>query len=182
MSGRRLAGLALVLGAIAGGALWWAARDREFALPGRLRLARPVLDLSATLDPATVVRQPPDAPVRLGSIQTTQHHGDVTGGVRRALVTPAPALLRFRVQAPAHAALEFAAGVEGSGRREDDASGVRFVVAVDGRRVYARVVNPAGTRRDRRWIEERVDLGLDTARTIELTLATELETPGRRPG
>jgi arylsulfatase A-like enzyme len=178
---RRLAVVATALVLLGGAVGWWASREHEFRLPSRIRLTELVSDLSASLDPAAVVRQAPDAPVHIGGIQPTQHHGDVTGGFRRAIVAPAPSVLHFSVKAPAHAALEFAVGIQGSGQREEDASGVRFVVTLDGRQIYARVVNPAGTRRDRRWIEERVDLGIETERTVELTLATELETPGQRP-
>src|SRR5439155_2693639 len=66
------------------------------------------------------------------------------------------------------------------GRREADAVGIRFRVAVDGNEVYARVVNPARTRHDRRWFDEHVDLGGDGE--AEVTLATEAAGDGRLAG
>ena len=95
------------------------------------------------------------------------------GGSREAIVSPPPTTLRWRVRPPAGAALRFAIGVEGSGKREDDASGVRFVVAVDGRDVFERTVNPGRSRHDRQWFDERVDLAGAADRDVEITLRSE---------
>lgn len=99
------------------------------------------------------------------------------GGSRDAFVAAPPATLRWRVRPPAGAALRFAIGVEGSGKREDDAAGVRFVVAVDGRDVFSRTVNPARTRHDRRWFDERVALAA-ADRDVEVTPRTEADGRG----
>ena len=91
-----VAATALVLG---GGAVgWWASRDRDFRLSSRMRLTELVSDLSASLDPAAVVHQVPDAPVRIGGLQTTQHHGYVTAAFA-ARSWRRTSGLRFRVSA-----------------------------------------------------------------------------------
>src|SRR6185295_9278844 len=103
-------------------------------------------------------------PVRRGEIRPGSRLR--AEGERPGLVTPAGSRLRFRLDLPAGAVARFAVGVEGTGTREPDRAGVRFALMVDGRERWSRVVNPAATRRDRRWFDERVDLGLAADRSV----------------
>src|SRR5439155_1735828 len=109
------------------------------------------------------------APGHLGGIQPTPHFGDPGGAYRRAIVAPPRSRLRFAVHVPPGGALHFSTAVEGRER----GAGVRFAVAVDGRQVFARTLDPASRRRDRRWFDERVDLGPWADKDVEIVLATE---------
>jgi arylsulfatase A-like enzyme len=131
----------------------------ERRLPDRMDVEETVLELSA-----------PDG-TRSGWIRPS---GDfrAEGGHRLALVTPPPSVVRWRVRVPDGGALRFAVGVQGDGRRDTDAAGIRFAVDVDGREAFARVVNPAHTRHDRRWFDERIDLAAAAGREIEVALRT----------
>jgi arylsulfatase A-like enzyme len=179
VSGRRLAWLGaaglLAAAVVLAPRLW---RD-EFDLPARIRVEEVVQELSAGFDPASVVEQARDAPVHAGWIRPSQNfHAE--GGLRRALVAPPPSTMRFRVRLPPGAVLRFGAGVEGDGKKDPDAAGIRFRVAVDGRERYARDIDPAGRRSDRRWLDERVDLGVSADREVEITLRTERAEAGAR--
>jgi arylsulfatase A-like enzyme len=70
--------------------------------------------------------------------------------------------------------------VEGAGKRDPEAQGVRFSVTLDRREVFSRLVNPAAKRRDRRWFDERIDLPAAAGREVEIGLRTELVGPGSR--
>jgi hypothetical protein len=179
VSGRRLAWLgaagALAAAAVLAPRLW---RD-EFDLPAQLRVEEVVQELSAGFDPASVAEQARDAPVRVGSIRPSQSfHAE--GGVRRALIAPPPSTIRFRARLPPGAILRFGAGVEGPGKRDPDAAGIRFRVAVDGRELYARDVDPAERKADRQWVDERVELGVTSEREVEIALRTERAESGAR--
>jgi len=141
-------------------------RRDDFRLPAEIRLEQVVADLSATFDPSAVVEQAAGAPVHLGGVQPTGHFGDPGGAYRRAIVAPPRSRLRFAVHVPPGAALHFSTGVQGQ-------AGVRFRVIVDGREVFARTLDPALRRRDRRWFDERVDLAPWAGRDIEIALTTE---------
>jgi arylsulfatase A-like enzyme len=78
--------------------------------------------------------------------------------------------MAYRVSVPPRAVLRFSLGVEGSGKREPDASGVLFTVEIDGRQVLARTVNPAASRSDRRWFDERIELDAFRRAGREMTL------------
>ncbi len=173
---RRLAVLALVVGA--GVAAWWA-WPRAPRLPERIVIEDTVVDFSAAFDRASVLEESPDAPVRDGGLQPSPYL-DFIGGYRRALVAAPPARLRFRAHVPPYASLRFGAGVEGDAKRDPDAAGVRFTAAVDGRRLLDRVVNPAATRHDRRWFDERVPLDAWADRDVEIELATARAGSGAR--
>jgi arylsulfatase A-like enzyme len=158
------------------GAWRWLGRGSA-ALPATLTTEEVVADLSAAFDPSAVERQAPDAPVRRGDIEPGDPlRGD---GIRASLVAPAPSRLRFALDVPADAALRFAAGVEGTKKREEGRSAVRFAVAVDGRQVFSRTVDPSVSRHDRRWFDERVDLGAFAGRRVELALETSVERADR---
>ena len=131
-----------------------------FRLPAEIRLEQVVADLSATFDRAAVVEEAAGAPVHLGGIQ------------------PPRSRLRFPVRVPPGAALHFSAAVEGQART----AGVRFTVSVDGREVYARTLDPAARRRDRRWFDERVDLASWGGRDVEIALATDAAGAGPLAG
>jgi arylsulfatase A-like enzyme len=141
--------------------VWAPNRDR---VPDRLVIDEVVADIGPMLAPA-----PRRADVRPNS------EIDEGGGTRHALVTPPGTVLRARVQLPADAVLTFGVGIEGERRRDTSASDVRFALALDGRELWTRIVNPAATRRDRRWFDERVPLGNATPREAELTLTTTAE-------
>ncbi|HLY39532.1 MAG TPA: sulfatase [Candidatus Binatia bacterium] len=163
----------LVLASVAAGtvvalAVWL--RPRGTTLPPHLTLEEVVADLSgeaataADLSGGTVSRGPlqPGDPLR----------GD---GARVSLLTPVPSRLGFRVDVPSGGALRFSIGVEGPGRRESGRSGILFSVRVDSREVWTRTVNPATSRHDRRWFDERVDLADAAGRPVDVVLATEAE-------
>jgi arylsulfatase A-like enzyme len=166
------AAVALALGAAA------LLRDRVRALPDTIAVEETVAYLADTLDAGAVLAQDPGAPVRRGLLEPGDRlRGE---GHRPSLVLPPPARVRFRVHAPPGAALRFAVGVEGEGARDPGRSAVRFTVAVAGRDAWAREVNPAATRGDRRWFEAEVPLG--ASGPVEVVLATAAAGPGRPAG
>ncbi|TMB59285.1 MAG: sulfatase, partial [Deltaproteobacteria bacterium] len=150
----------------------------EFRLPAEIRVEQVVADLSATFERAAVVEEAAGAPVQLGGIQPTPHFGDPGGAYRRAIVAPPRSRLRFAVRVPPGGALHFSTAVQA----EDHAAGVRFTVAVDGREVFARTLDPARRRRDRRWFDERVDLAPWAGRDVEIALATDAAAAGPLAG
>jgi len=150
----------------------------EFRLPAEIRVEQVVADLSAAFERSTVVEEAPGAPVQLGGIQPTPHFGEPSGAYRRAIVAPPRSRLRFAVRVPAGGALHFSTAVQA----EDHAAGVRFTVSVDGRQVFAHTLDPASRRHDRRWFDERVDLGPWAERDVEIALATEVARTGSPAG
>ncbi|HJQ84135.1 MAG TPA: sulfatase, partial [Candidatus Binatia bacterium] len=172
-----------VLGVLAVGAAvavgWWRGRG-EFRLPARVVVEEAVASLTDGA-PHAVVEQPSADPVRIGGIQPG-YLLDVDGAYRRAVIAPAPSLLRFRLRLPAGAVLRLGTGVQGDGKRDDRAAGIRFAVAVDGREVLVRKINPAASRHDRRWFDDEVDLGGSAERDVELSLATRLVGDGPSGG
>src|SRR5207249_6475557 len=104
--------------------------------------------------------------------------GDPGGAYRRAIVAPPRSRLRFPLHVPPGAALRFSTGVEARER----GAGVRFTVSVDGREVFAHTLDPEARRRDRRWFDERVDLGPWAQRDVEIALATEAAGAGPLAG
>ncbi len=175
---------ALAAAGLAVGLATWRAAPREPPLAPTIAVEDVVTHFSRRLDPAAVVEQDARDPVRAGELRP----GDplMGHGERPGLITPPRSRLRFRVAVPPGGALRFGVGVEGDGQRDTARSALRFAVAVDGQPVWSRTVNPAATRRDRRWFDERVELAAFTGRTIDLELITEAERPGRplagRPG
>ena len=171
---------ALVLAAgalLALGAIVWRARARpEFVLPATLRVEQTVRDLTGVLDPGAVVAQRPEAPVRIRGIRPGRNTNP-NAGYRTALIAPAPTLLRYRVAVPEQASLRFGAGVEPPDRIDPAAPGVRFTVRVDERRVFSRVLNPQAHRHDRKWTDERIDLGPWAGREVTLELSTDVDGP-----
>jgi len=166
---RRGLAAAVVLGGLAIAVLVWRTAGR--GLPRDLTIAELVEDLTDGLDHATIEASKPGA-VHVGTIQTNPYFD---GGFRRSIIAPPPATIRLRVHVPEGGALHFGAGVASQGRRDEGAAGVRFAVDVDGHERWSRVVNPAGTRHDRRWFDERIDLRDVAGRDVELALRT---TPG----
>jgi arylsulfatase A-like enzyme len=83
---------------------------------------------------------------------------------------------------PEGAVLEFGIGVEAPGHRDPTVAGVRFAVAVDGREVFSRVVNPAGRRRDRRWFDERIVLPASAGEAEILFSTATVPAEGRPAG
>src|SRR5437870_4671218 len=138
-------GLALLAGATA----WWWHRAATFALPGRLPVDRVVAELAAALPESSSVRQAPLAP-RRGLL--------ASAGPRDALIVAPGSRLPLRLRVRPEVVLAFSVGVEGDGREDRHAAGVRFRVLVDGVERFARVVNPAARRGDRVWFDEQVDL------------------------
>lgn len=164
----------VVVGAIAALRAWRA----DVALPARIPIQELVENVSASAERPGGLDASPG--VRLAWLRPS-HNFAADGGYRRAVVTPPATVFRRRIQVPAGAVLRASIGVEGAGRRED-AAGVRFVAAVDGRDVFSRVVNPAETRHDRRWFDERIPLGTAAGGEVEITLRTEAAGGGRLAG
>ncbi len=144
---------------------WW-----RMPSPDRLPAVLAIDEVRADLGPL-LVPAPPRSDVRPNA------ETDQAGGTRRGLLAPPGTVLRARVSLPPDAALRFAVAVAGARKRDASAGGVRFAVTVDGREVWARTVNPAATRDDRRWFDERVALGNDVARDAEVVLTTTAERP-----
>ena len=99
MRGSRLVVGILALGLVAGVAeRLWRPRvgDTHVAVSDVVRV------LHEDLVDAKVVDQRPDAPVRVDGLQPSPYL-DGDGGYRRALVTPAPATVRYRITVPAAA-------------------------------------------------------------------------------
>src|SRR2546430_5626984 len=176
--GRRWSAAAGLL-AVAAGLVWWGLGADEFGLPARLGAEQVVADLSAAFDHGTVAAEAPADPVRPGVLQPGEPLRGA--GPRAVILSPPGARLRFRVTAPAGGTLRFGAGVDGTKKRLPRMSGVRFSATVDGREVYRRRVNPAAHHRDRRWFDERIDLGLDAERPVEIVLETAAERPDLPP-
>ena len=166
------AGALLVLGTV----FWRTRARREFVLPAGLRVEQTVRDLTGVLDPGAVVAQRPEAPVRIRGIRPGRNTNP-NAGYRTALIAPAPTLLRYRVAVPEQASLRFGAGVEPPDRIDPAAPGVRFTVRVDERRVFSRVLNPQAHRHDRKWTDERIDLGPWAGREVTLELSTDVDGP-----
>jgi len=174
---RRLVVSALVATTVGVGWWAWALRD-PLRLPKRLTIEDPVVDLSETFDRAAVAEERSDDPVAAGRLQPGSALAP-SGASRRAIVAPPPSRLRFRVRAPAGAVLRFGAAAEQTSKRADHAAGVRFAVLADGRELFARTLDPVH-RRDRRWVDDAVDLGVTAERDVELELRTTAAGGGDR--
>ena len=150
-------------------------RRRDGVLPPAIVIDDPVADLTRSLAGATVEASATDV-VRVGEIRPGNRLAGE--GERPSLIVPPPARVRFALDVPQNGVLRFGVGVQGDGRHDRQRSGVRFALSVDGREVWSRTVNPARTQKERRWFDERVDLGAAAGRKAEIVLATEAERPG----
>ena len=157
-----------------------ARRSTRLRLPSRITIENVVADLSGTLDRSAVVAEPSDAPVRAGELEPNPYY-KLHGGRRPALLAPPPSRIRHRLRLPADAALELSTGVQGPATRDTRLAGIRFSVSIDGEEVFARTIDPAASHRDRRWFDDRVELGRLADREVELTLSTDVAVPARRP-
>jgi len=147
-----------------------------------VNVAEVVRILHEDLAGAEIVRERSDAPVREDGLQPSPYL-DGTGGYRRALVTPAPATVRFRLTIPPRARLDFAVGAARHEVPGRDAAPVRFAVRVDGHERFARDVNALRSRHDRRWFTESVDLRDLAGRTVDVDLVTTADgDPHATPG
>ena len=151
---------------VAGGAVasWWLWRTAGL-LPPRIETEELVEDLSLQLDPA-----------RLSAYFLV---GD---RARRALVAPPPSTFRLHAHVPEGGVLGFGVGVASAGHPDPGAASVRFSATVDGREVFSRVLGPGARRRDRRWDDERIDLGAFVGREVEIALRTAVEGAGTAAG
>jgi len=129
-------------------------------------------DVVAELTPGTDVG--PDA--RWGRLDP----GDAlrADGARDSVIPTPGRAVTWQVVVPDDGALHVGFGVEGDGHRDDARSGLRFVVAVDGREVLARDVDPAERRRDRRWFDEHVTLEAWRGRRVAVTFTVTPTEPG----
>ena len=142
---------------------------RDGSLPARIPIQELIENVSASAERPGALDGSPG--VRLAWLRPS-HNFAADGGYRRALITTPSTVFRRRLRVPADAVLRASIGVEGAGRHEE-AAGIRFLASVDGRDVFSRVVNPAETRRDRRWFDERIDLGTSADSEVEIALRTE---------
>jgi arylsulfatase A-like enzyme len=174
--GRPQARLLIVTAVLAGGALWYVVGTRRDAMPPRVRVDEVLVDLTTALEHATVLEQAPGAAVRVGALAPSHRPGGRVA-YRPALVVPPPASVRYRLRVPAGAALELAAGVaapEGEGP-------VAFAASIDGRQVFARVIDPRGVT-SFPWQEARIDLASEAGREVELVLTTRAASDPARAG
>jgi arylsulfatase A-like enzyme len=182
--------LVVTLAAVAGLALW---RPHGFetgrgpeptevgALPPTMLVEgeEMVTNLSTAFDRATIEGPAGSTGVRLGALEPG-FKLELGGRQREAILAPPPTRMVYRVNVPSRAVLRFSLGVEGKGKREPEASGVRFTVAIDGRQALARIVNPASSRSDRRWFDERIEL--DAFRRADQAMTLEFGTTAVEPG
>ena len=73
--------------------------------------------------------------------------------------------------------LRLAVGVIGDGQRMAGRSAIRFTVSANDREIYRRDVNPARSRYDRRWFDERIGLPADLMGAVTLTFTTSAVSP-----
>src|SRR5262245_52753785 len=141
-------------------------------LPSRMTIEQVV----AELKPAAPSGGPSDAEVR-----RVLQPGDRAGGgaPRPALVAPLGTPLTARVQVPESTVLRFSAGVEGEKRRDTSRSGIEFRVSVDGREAYRERINPAESRRDRRWFDGAIDLAPWRGKSVDVVFETRAEDASR---
>lgn len=185
--------IAVGLIAAGAGAARWAARHsgnaaRSWAagetlqLPAQIAAEEVVANLLGGFDGAHVEAQVPEHPVRIGRLQPGSKFRFQKSD-RRAIVAPPPSRVTFRTMAPAGAALRFGIGVERDRKARGRAHSVQFAVIVDGKRLFTHVLDPVGTRADRRWVDARVDMGLTGAGPVEIALETRAVGVGERlPG
>jgi arylsulfatase A-like enzyme len=147
------------------------------ALPPEITIEQVVAELAPPLAAGARVEGPGAAGVQRAVLRP----GDrlTGGGPLDALVTPPPTTLHFHVSVGPGTTLRFGTAVDGDNQRDLERSGVEFRVAVDGREVFSRVVNPSARRKDRRWIEGQVDLQPWANRSVDLVLETRAEHPDR---
>lgn len=162
-------GTALVLAlAIAGGLtvlgfaqLWWmSAAGRGVApwpLAAHMRIEEPITNLSSAIVDAGLVDSRKGSGVRLGTL-TPGFKLTLGGRQRDAIIAPPPARITYATRPPEHAVLRFGIAVAGDGKRDPTASAVRFAVRIGGREIFAREINPAASRGDRRWFDEGIPL------------------------
>lgn len=123
-----------------------------------------------TLDGATVVQQDGATPVRIDWMRTNQRK-DGKGEMRRVLLTPPPARVRYDVEIPADGVLQLGLGV-GEPRDDGRREAVIFTAQLDGQEIFRRVVDPARNgNRDDRWLPERIPLPAFANRNVVLELS-----------
>jgi arylsulfatase len=173
------AGLAVLVVAIGASAFMVGrARDHRSSqgigkeLPVIMRIEEPIVHLSAVFDRGGILAEAPERPIHFGRLQPG-HRLRADAGPRTALVTHPPARVRFATAAPPGAVLRFSVGVEREEKMDRSAQGIRFAARVNGREVFAQIVNPAATRHDRRWFDVRVDLGPDAVQKVDAVLSTD---------
>lgn len=172
--------VALLAGVLAlGGIRWQAGRPSASRLPDEITLERTIAEPAPGQPALDILAQSPTDGLRAGSLEPAPLLEPGTGR-RPALLAPPPSRLRWRVQVPPHAALRFAVGVQGDGRRDSGRSAIRFVVAVDGAVRWSRTVDPGRSRRDRRWFDVRLPLAGVEGTPSEIVLSTEA-VPADRP-
>jgi len=156
-------------------------RDDVRRLSHRMEIEEVVVNLSGVFDRSTVMAEAPEAPVYIGRVEPGfKLH--VAGRGRQAIVASPPSHVLFRARVPSGATFRFGAGVEGDGKRDRKTRGIRFAVDVDGREAFARVINPAARRGDRRWFDASVDLRAEEDREVEIALRTQAVGAGPRLG
>jgi arylsulfatase A-like enzyme len=165
--------LVAALAMMAAAFLFWPPAGRP--LPDTIAAEDTVAHLSDALAADTVRAQNAADPVRDGLLEPGDRLRD-GGGHRPSLIAPPPARIGFRLDVPPDAALRFDVGVERVAG-DEPRSGVRFSLAVNGRETWSRTVNPAETRHERRWFDERVPLPAGTG--VDVVLATDAADPSR---
>lgn len=129
-------------------------------------------DLLGRLASAAEVEAPDSSPVE--EVVLDPAVNVIKAGGKRAALRVAPgARVVFDHEVEAGEVLSFAVGVDEVEGWRRHPRGVRFVVAVDGERVWERELEPARRRRHRGWHSARVDLAPWDGSIVSLELSTE---------
>jgi len=173
-------GLAIAAAAIACLAVAFNGRLREWGYragvlaPPQVRVETVTANLIASFDDEAAVSAPADSAVCVGRVKLTRRGQD-----RRGILAPPPSIVRFRPHVRPGAILRFGIGVaRPPGARHTQANAadaaVRFIVRAGGREVFARQMDPARRRDDRRWFDGRVALDVPQEGEMEIELSARV--------
>ncbi len=128
-------------------------------------------DLVATLDEAEVLEQRDGEPVAVGSLDAALDV-PVFGGRRTVVSAAPPSRVRWSLDVPDDAVLDFAVGMDSERGWKLPGDGMTFSVEVDGERVWERALRPQVEDNDRGWQLGAVPLDRWAGRTVSLDLVT----------
>ena len=142
------------------------------------RVERPVIvprvyeDLLASLDRAEVLEENPDSPVSSGAFDAA-FEVPVFGGRRTLVSATAPSRVRWDVDVPPEALLDFVVGMDTEQGWKLPGDGMTFAVEIDGDRIWELRIDPHNVKSDRGWHLASIDLSPWAGTQVGLTLSTE---------